>query len=189
MRTAILCLLVVVIGGCGMRTGRVGDADARRFYLTKDTFQGNQVLGACARGYHAASRFELLDVSSLRYDPTLGFTSSDAGMGPPGHAAAYGAEDPTGWVRTGGSSRYTDTGGAPGFAVANCSVWSSNSPEAFGTLAYLGDRFTTDDGAPAPVWNGRSERCNVPHHVWCIEDRRGTDDAEGSRRGRFRDDD
>lgn len=179
---------MTVIAGCAPHPRPSGGLDARRFYLTKDAVQGNQVLGACARGYHVASRFELLDVSFLRYDPNVGLTSADSGMGPPSRAAAYGSEDPSGWVRTGGSSRYTDADGAPGSAFANCAVWSTSSPEAYGTVAYLTERFTAGDGAPAAVWNGHSERCSVPHHVWCIEDSAGAGaapDDERPRRRRF----
>ena len=178
---------MAAIAGCAPHPRPPRSLEARRFYLTKDAVQGNQVLGACARGYHVASRFELLDVSSLRYDPTVGLTSADSGMGPPSRAAAYGSEDPSGWVRTGGSSRYTDTDGAPGSAFANCAVWSTSSADAYGTVAYLIDRFTTD-GSPATVWNGQSVRCNLPHHVWCIEDSAGAaapSDDERPRRRRF----
>jgi len=171
-RRPCLLLLVAVAGmtGCPAHADRSGgDPGARRFYLTKAMFQGNKVLDACARGYHTASRFEILDVSLLRYDSELGVTSDDSGTGPPGHASAYGAEDPTGWIRTGGSSRFTDTGGA-GSALTNCSAWTTTSPDAYGTVAYLGDRFTSDGASPAPLWNGGPERCSVAHHVWCIED-------------------
>src|SRR5713101_2701163 len=110
MRTMVLLLFAIGKGamGCGVleRSG-ARELGPRRFYLTTATFQGNKVIDACARGFHMASRFEVLDVSTLRYDSRIGLTSDDSGSGPPSHAAAYGSQDPTGWVRTGGSSRFT----------------------------------------------------------------------------------
>lgn len=172
MRREIGPVLVAVLAGC-MLTGGGSDwgPGSRRYYLTRETVQGNKTLDACARHYHMASRFEIHDVSALRYDTTVGLSSDDAGTGPPGRAAAYGSEDAMGWVRTGGSARFTDPGDPHGSASTNCSAWSTNSPEAFGTVAHLSDRFTLRDGSAAPLWDGGSERCNVPHHVWCIEDR------------------
>jgi hypothetical protein len=172
MRTLVVLVVVVALGaaGCSALHRSGGPGTGRRFYLTIETFPGNKVLDACARGYHMASRFELLDIGMLRYDSGVGFTTDDAGSGPPSHAAAYGSQDPSGWVRTGGSSRFTDTADRQGSALTNCAAWSTSSPDAYGTVAYLSDRFTVGDGAAAPVWNGGSERCDVPHHVWCIGD-------------------
>jgi hypothetical protein len=189
MRTIVPHLLAVTLGAAGCAAlARSGagfgpETRPRRFYLTKATFPGNKVLDACARGFHMASRFEILDVSTLRYAAGIGLTSDDSGSGPPSQAAAYGSEDPSGWVRTGGSSRFTDSTDRQGSALTNCAAWSTSSPDASGTLAYLSDRFTLGDGRTAPIWNGRSERCDVPHHVWCIEDRA---DREIGPEGRMR---
>jgi len=168
MRTFVI-VLALGAAGCGAMRGGSGTG-LRRFYLTSGTFPGNKVLDACGRGYHMASRFELLDVGMLRYDAHLGFQTDDAGSGPPSHAAAYGTQDPSGWVRTGGSSRFTDATDRQGSALTNCAAWSTSSPEAYGTVAYLSDRFTVAGGAAAPVWDGGAERCDVPRHVWCIGD-------------------
>ena len=181
MRTIVPHLLVIALGAAGCAAlARSGagfgpEARPRRFYLTKATFQGNKVLDACARGFHMASRFEILDVSTLRYDARIGLTSDDSGSGPPSHAAAYGSQDPSGWVRTGGSSRFTDSTERQGSALTNCASWSTSSPDAYGTVAYLSDRFTLGDGSTTPIWNGRSEPCDVSHHLWCIEDRADRD--------------
>src|SRR5438876_9840946 len=189
MRTIVLMPIAIALGALGCtalaRNGGVFGREVRprRFYLTIATFQGNKVLDACARGFHMASRFEILDVSTLRYDARIGLTSDDSGSGPPSHAAAYGSQDPTGWVRTGGSSRFTDSTERQGSALTNCAAWSTSSPDAYGTVTYLSDRFTVGDGTAAPVWNGGSERCDVPHHVWCIEDRA---DQDASPEGRMR---
>jgi len=177
MRTAVFGLVgMMVIGtaGCALvnrgATNAVQGKGLRSFYLTQATFQGNRALDACARGYHMASRFEILDVSMLYYDSSIGLTADDSGSGPPSAAAAYGSSGPTGWVRTGGTSRFTDATGGRGSASTNCAAWSSNSPEAYGTVAYLADRFTSEDNSSVPLWNGGSQRCDIPQHVWCIED-------------------
>jgi hypothetical protein len=175
MRAIVLVLAASVTGvlGCALtRRGILGGEGAgpRRFYLTTDAVQGNKALDACDHGYHMASRFEIADVTVLRYDFGIGLTTDDSGAGPPSHAAAYGAQDPSGWVRTGGSSRFTDAPDRRGTAFTNCAAWSSNSPDASGTVAYLSDRFTVGDGPAVPLWDGGSERCDALHHVWCIED-------------------
>ena len=184
MRRTLVFALLTALAGCAFRGGATEDgARSRRFYLTKTTVQGNKVLDACTRGYHTASRFEIVNVSLLRYDGSVGVTSDDSGMGPPGHAAAYGAEDALGWVRTGGSSRFTETAGARGSASTNCAAWTTNSPDAYGTVAYLSDRFTSDGGAPIPLWDGGAERCNLLHHVWCVEDHAAAAPEEEPPRG------
>ena len=178
MRTVVVLVGAAVLGatGCAALHRSSGSGTGlRRFYLTIETVPGNKVLDACARGFHMASRFEILDVSTLRYDARIGLTSDDSGSGPPSHAAAYGSQDPSGWVRTGGSSRFTDSTERQGSALTNCASWSTSSPDAYGTVAYLGDRFTLGDGSAAPIWNGRSEPCDVSHHLWCIEDRADRD--------------
>src|SRR5690349_13974088 len=115
-RVVGVALLGGVVACASHPGGDAGCVPSRRFYLTKATFQGNKVLDACERGFHTASRFEIFNISLLRYDSTRGLVSDDSGTGPPGRAASYGSEDATGWVRTGGSSRFTDIGGALGSA-------------------------------------------------------------------------
>jgi hypothetical protein len=146
----------------------IGRSGLRRFYLTKETFQGNRMLTACAGGYHAASRFELLDVSHLAYDSDRGLVTDDAGYGPPSRVEAYGSPDPTGWIRTGGTSSFTDPAKAPGSAFTNCATWTSASHDAYGTVAYLTEQFG-GASAPAAVWHGGSQPCDIPAHVWCVE--------------------
>ena len=57
--------------------------NGRKFYLSKQTFQGNQALHACAAGYHMASWWEIYDASAVEYDTTLWQTTDDSGSGPP----------------------------------------------------------------------------------------------------------
>lgn len=159
-------LLLLAVGGCSLgRVPGVSGDGARRFYLTKSLVPGDQAAGACASGFHMGSRFELTDPSLLAYDTVLGLTTEDSGSGPPSAAAVYGAPGPLGWVRTGGSSQYSDPGGTPGSAFTNCSAWSTASHDAFGTIAFLGDHFG------APLWDGGSRRCDQTFHVWCVENR------------------
>ena len=170
--------LVLAVGGCSL-TGVHGISGngARRFYLTKPVVPGNQAAGACASGFHMGSRFELTDPSLLAYDTALGLTTDDSGAGPPSAAAVYDPPGPSGWVRTGGGSQYSDPAGAPGSAFTNCSAWSAASHEAFGTVAFLTDRFG------APLWDGRSHHCDETFHVWCVENRVSPPESEpGERR-------
>jgi hypothetical protein len=186
VRIATLALLAGIVA-CASHPGGDGEVPVlRRFYLTKGTFQGNKVLDACERSFHTASRFEIFNIVLLQYDSNRGLVADDSGSGPPGKAATYGAENATGWVRTGGTSRFTDIGGSIGSAFTNCSAWSTNSPQALGTIAYLNDRFTSDDGSPEPIWNGGSEPCSTPHHVWCVEDAPAAASHDAEPEGRHR---
>ena len=65
----------------------------RQFYLTPDEFDGDEVLTACAPGYHMASLWEIVDPTNLKYNIVLGHTTPDSGQGPPPWSE--------GWVRTG----------------------------------------------------------------------------------------
>jgi hypothetical protein len=179
---ATLLLALVAAGGCSLaRSPGISANGARRFYLTKAVVRGNQALTACARGFHMASRFELTDPSLLAYDTALGLTTDDSGAGPPSAAAVYERPGPSGWVRTGGGSQYTDAGAAAGSAFTNCSAWSTGSHDAFGTVAFLTDRFG------GPLWDGGSHHCDETLHVWCAEDRiSGPEHEPGERRGRRR---
>src|SRR5262245_3348328 len=100
-------------------------ADAKtKFYLTQEEFDGSAALTACARGYHMASFWEILDLGDLQYDSSRGFVTPDAGSGPP-------SVQP-GWVRTG---YYPYTGNVPG--GSNCAVWTSNASADNGTSVML----------------------------------------------------
>ena len=174
MRTASrwVCVFLVSAAACLPPLHRSATDGRRRFYLTKGSAQGNRALTACAAGYHMASRFEILDVTALEYDTSKGLTTDDSGSGPPSTAASYESPGPFGWIRTGGASQFTNASGAPGSSAGsasmNCATWSSNSPQAFGTVAYLTDRFS-ENNAATPAWNGRPERCDVTSRVWCVE--------------------
>jgi hypothetical protein len=184
-----LALVAVVAGvataGCMFASRGIGTSGLRRFYLTKETVQGNRMLTACAAGYHAASRFELLDVSHLAYDSERGVVTDDAGYGPPSRVEAYGSPDPTGWIRTGGTSSFTDGARAAGAAFTNCATWTSASHDAYGTVAYLSEQFA-GASVPAGVWNGGSQPCDIPAHVWCVENHEAAAGDSGETGGRRR---
>lgn len=131
----------------------------RRFYLTNNDafFDGSQALGACAAGFHMASMFEILDVSGLVYDSTLGITSDDSGNGPP---SAHG-----GWARNGYFS-----------ASSNCSAWTSTTGNGNrASLMSTFGQFNNDDGNNELVpqmspWVATNEACANASRVWCVED-------------------
>ncbi len=126
---------------------------ARSFYLTAGDFAGDEVLGACAYGYHLASIYELLDPSNLVYDTQLGLTAADSGAGP--------IADQAGWVRTG-------TAGGAGW---NCDNWSSDSPLDSGLLAWLGLTPEPIRALPMPApWNTEFVDCAGRAHAWCVSD-------------------
>jgi hypothetical protein len=160
-----LLALAVTLDGCSMMGGDVPPAPAfvRAFYLTRETVPANRAPTACALGYHMASRFELLDVSALAYDGSRGFTTSDAGSGPPMRGEPRGEPPAAGWIRTGGESRFTPPAGGGG-AATNCAAWTTASHDALGTVAWLADGF-----GPA-AWAGSAEPCDAAFRVWCVQD-------------------
>lgn len=132
--------------------------DMRQYYLTKDSYDGDQAdgtdgngAGVCASGYHFASLWEILDPSNLKYNTTLGWTRDDSGAGP----ATY-----DGWVRTGYNSYNSDTAGR-----ANCNVWSTTS--GYGTRVRLTNDWTVQH---VHVWFVGTTGCSSTRYVWCVED-------------------
>lgn len=130
-------------------------ASLRRYYLTTDLSNGNGTRGACARGYHFASLWEILDTSNLKYNTVLGVTRSDSGQGPPAYH---------GWVRTGYAS---DDDGVPG--LGNCEGWTSHLPGDVGTYVYLPSDWTAgyEDFLG---WAIATAICSSQQGVWCVED-------------------
>jgi hypothetical protein len=135
-------------------------APPRKFYLTKsDTFNGAHALNACAKGYHMASLFEILDVSNLVYDTTLGHTTADSGFGPPAISSLSTSEQ--GWVRTGGQMQTANFLG-----LANCSAWDSDFSQDYGTVSYMG----LPGALVSATWAIDTAQCNLERRVWCIQD-------------------
>ena len=130
----------------------------RKFYLTVDRYAGDQVLTACAGGYHMASLYEILDPTDLRYNTELGLRSADSGFGPPTEPWA------TGWIRTG----YFANAGSPG--ASNCSFWTSGVGSSdHGTIAFLNRVWNSPARAVSP-WAAEEVGCNTLAHVWCVQD-------------------
>jgi len=134
----------------------LASTDMRQYYLTRDTYDGRDVLKACDGGYHMASMFEILDPSNLKYDTDRGYTQEDSGHGP--------AVDPSGWIRTGGSSVSSSS---PGYA--SCYAWTSDDGGDRGTVAWLGGTWTGDPRG-LHVWQAGVAPCNMGRRVWCVED-------------------
>lgn len=150
---SLLILILMVVASTAIAKEK---SQARKFYLTKKTFTGSQVLTACANGYHTASLWEIFDTSNLIYNTDLGLTQDDSGSGPPGNVA--------GWIRTGGLS---ESQSLPGFN--NCNVWTTESDSAFGTIVFLdlvwGIQQRITNISP---WETENAFCNVPQSVWCV---------------------
>ena len=130
---------------------------ARRYYLTNSAHDGNEVLTACAAGYHMASLWEIQDPTTLRYDNALGFTRADSGSGPP--AGTFG------WIRTGWDSDQGSFNGS-----SNCSAYTSDSPFGEGTEVALHRIWGTDQLVTISPWSTTAGLCFEPSRVWCVQD-------------------
>ena len=158
---AMAALLAGLIGTLIWRPGTAAASPTQventvplQYYLTSGAYRGDQVLSACAPGYHMASLWEIVDTSNLRYNSTLGSTRLDSGHGPPTAAR--------GWVRTGSSS---DSTGTPGFS--NCHAWTSGAHEDFGSRVYLPNDWTAGD-QDFLGWAVEAARCEATLPVWCV---------------------
>ena len=144
------CLLALTLGS-------PLDAEAgQKFYLTKDSFQGGQALTACAKPFHMASLWEILDPSNLKYDTGRGYINDDSGSGAPANVI--------GWIRTGGPAS-----GAGGSGGANCNAWTSSSNLDTGTDVELSQGWNGAANVASP-WNADTELCNGSLRVWCVQD-------------------
>lgn len=126
----------------------------RRFYLTPAPFPGNQALTACDAGFHMASRWELQQVSTLRYDSVRGDGLAAANDQLPGPLTGR-----PGWIRTGSLATTNAVG-------ANCNAWQS------ATAGHDGTHATLSASVPAPEGSfslGETD-CAFSLRVWCIED-------------------
>jgi hypothetical protein len=129
---------------------------ARRFYLTTASYPGNVAPLGCDPGFHMASRWELQQVSTLRYDAVRGYAHpsiNDQVPGPPSNQA--------GWIRVGMPQTSTSTIG-----FANCNAWQSQDASAFGTFANLIAAIPTTEGS----FTLGTSSCDDLLRVWCIED-------------------
>ena len=129
----------------------------KRYYVTDGGFAGNQALSACAVGFHMASGWELLDITKLRYDGTLGFlpVNLDSEEGP--------TSNKFGWIRTG---TITNTSDLPGWA--SCDQWTTDDVMTRGTIIYLSP--TWDGNTDLGPWEANTANCGNNYPVWCVED-------------------
>lgn len=149
--------VLVLVGGLAALLPLVGRGQgkpfgSRKFYLTRTVHAGNEVLTACAGGYHMASLWEIHDPTYLRYSTELGFTTDDSGFGPPALRE--------GWIRTGSNA-----------STKNCQAWTSASAADTGIPVSL----TTESlWASPPVvvspWGAQPFSCNFSFPVWCVQD-------------------
>ena len=134
---------------------QISSLKPRKFYLTKNEYNGAQALTACAAGYHMASLWEIHDPSNLRYDTELGFTLADSGSGPPFAG---------GWVRTGWIA---DVSNNPG--TGNCNAWTSASSSHQGTGVGLSINWSSPSSVISPRQTA-TVRCDGAVRVWCVQD-------------------
>jgi hypothetical protein len=130
----------------------------RHFYLTDVSYRTDQLLTACAAGYHMASLWEILDVSNLVYDYNhpAAHRKADSGYGPPSYWH--------GWVRTGWASSGSATTGE-----GNCSNWSSTSSTLHGVSVRLSRAWETAPG-DISTWDANTFTCSIAGPVWCVKD-------------------
>ena len=156
---AVATLLPLTGRGQSNNVGGPPRFGPRAFYLTNTEHNGSQVLTACADGYHMSSVWEILDLSNLSYNTTLGFTQPDSGSGPPANTP--------GWIRTGFLSDGTD--GNPG--SANCQSWMNGGN--FGTSVFLPSAWANTTSYPVTnisPWVPNTRSCSNPLRVWCVQD-------------------
>jgi hypothetical protein len=158
--SALAVILAGMTGGLVWSPGQAAASPAQveqprplQYYLTRDSYSGDQVLSACTMGFHAAALWEILDTTNLRYNGRLGYTRRDSGYGPP----AMG-----GWVRTGYASDATESAG-----IGNCLSWTSSSGSDYGSFVSLpGD---WDAGFEDLMgWETGAHVCSDPRQVWCV---------------------
>jgi hypothetical protein len=148
-------LLLGLLAGVALALAAASPAEAgtKKYYLTPDTFDGNEALTACASGFHMASLWEIFNTTAVKYDTSLGFTQADSGSGPP--AGVFG------WIRTGFGAA-----GSTGPGVGNCNAWTSDSSGLNGTVVDLNTSWSGTVAVISP-WAAIIQTCNNPFRVWC----------------------
>ena len=140
--------------------GSCATVPKRRYYITSEYYAADEVLTACAAGFHAASLWEIYDTTTLHYDRTLGIaTSADQGSGPP--------TDLGGWIRT-GHHNFLDPPEIPG--QMSCNAWRSTSGDDKGTVVWLGSWWDAEPVESSSPWIATLWQCDLHQSVWCVED-------------------
>lgn len=129
----------------------------RSYYVTNANFTGDEVLAACAAGYHAASLWEIYDTTDLAYAYSHpdAQTLADSAWGPPIW---------WGWVRTGGDPSAANTAGQ-----ANCNAWTTGQSGTYGTLVRPNSAWTGASTTISP-WQTQTWSCAGIAPVWCVQD-------------------
>lgn len=130
-----------------------GFLNPKSYYLTPGEFLGNEVLSACANGYHFAGVLEIHDISSMKYNFDHGLTWEDSGYGLPSYRE--------GWIRADGEG-------------PNCDNWSASEGHLgpVGTLV-PGEIYLFDQPPPEPIgdgWNFGAHPCWEAIPAWCVSD-------------------
>ncbi len=134
--------------------------ERRRYYVTHAEYATTSALGACATGFHMASRGEVYGLATLEYDNVLGLNFlEDMGEGPAMIA---------GWIRTGNGNSFAAQ--QPG--AANCNNWGSIDSGHYGTLSYalVADVTPTAGFVDEFSWRVGTSTCDQTERVWCVED-------------------
>jgi hypothetical protein len=129
----------------------------RQFYVSTIEADGAHALTTCAKGFHMASLWEILNPTDLAYNATLGENQDDEGLGPPSGLI--------GWIRNGWPANAGNPGG-------NCTAWTSNGSSDFGTFASLTspDRWGSPSTVISPWVSSAGANCSSPLPVWCVQD-------------------
>jgi hypothetical protein len=151
MQPRISALLTVLV--LASLASAPATAGGKKYFLTVDSFAGNEALLACGKGYHMAALWEIHEPTLLKYDAKRGETRADSGSGP---AAELG-----GWVRTGGAASAANNPG-----VANCSAWTSGLMGDYGTAVELDGGWDGPAEIASP-WNAFTATCDSTLPVWC----------------------
>jgi len=145
--TSLIAFMVVSVSPA-MGKDKSGD---RSYYLTPTHYLGDEVLNACADGFHFASIWEIRDTSNFTYNTNLGFTTVESGFGPPVQVA--------GWLRNGLNDGRT------------CENWTVHE----GFIGPVGEvapweifEVPPDQGGDG--WNLFYLYCGDALPVWCVSD-------------------
>lgn len=162
MTAGVAIVMPLVSRGQGGSQNARPHQGLRKFYVTQTFHAGNEAIAACSTGYHMASIWEILDVSNLQYDTSLGLTRPDSGSGPP----TLGI----GWIRTG-----MDSGSNNEIGTANCSAYTNADHDRLGTRVFLPRVWTVNPDSLVPEvvispWVADLSPCDQKAHVWCVQD-------------------
>ncbi len=149
---ATLCCVAVVVSLPHTASAQ------KKYYLTSKTYPANQVLKACASGYHMASVLELINPERLIYNYSVLYAlyqGGDQGHGPPINVS--------GWVRS---------SNIPSLINASCEAgglpWTDTSQSNNGAIATSTVFWDINDVATHAMAI-TNDFCDALRNVWCIQ--------------------